>query len=639
MFVLDRKKGRVFLKYFFISLFVFHASSAYSQNTFQPAVVDKLNLKAKIKGKISWSSDSKHLLIPVDNHMVIAEASTGNVVSRIQGHKSEVLGSGFANNNRLVYSWAENDAKVWNSVTGRLINSFQSPTYIHQFGVSPDGKMIGISDNNSFKVLRASDQKQVYSANVSGSAFSFSPDAKNVVFYTDKCLKSVSLDGKGQENCLTKAYISDKKPQYNINGRSLLFYAGDRGKVHELDINTKKLKQVFTIPDDAFSIQSFHISGDGKMIIINAVSVGTGDLLTGKDDHVFAFNRKNGKLLKSWKSYHYGVPSPDNAHLILTSRLAKSILIDKNSFKMQKEIDKLPISHADSVRSLAYADPYLVAQVDDHRVTTMNLGVSPKKGYQLTSQCNIFSVAAQRNMAAYGDSCGRVRMWNIKTGKTIKTWSSDRPVRWIEFSSDGSEISVQGYGFLKTYNTKNFKTTYSGESINESSSFVRYDALGKKLAVSGSITSGKFSNSIDILNSKNKKGKTQIKSETDWIAMSHDGKSVASIGRYDFDTTGTQELRVFRSDTGALIWKVKLNFNHGGVVEFSPNGKFLASGGPNGVVNLWDAKTGKKLHVLKDFSGEIKSLVFTSNGKKLIIGTGKAPHGNTVTIFGLDGPN
>ena len=57
------------------------------------------------------------------------------------------------------------------------------------------------------------------------------------------------------------------------------------------------------------------------------------------------------------------------------------------------------------------------------------------------------------------------------------------------------------------------------------------------------------------------------------------------------------------------------------ILEFSPNGKRLASGSQDKTVRLWDTDTNEELAILQKHTGWISALAFSSDGKKLASGS------------------
>jgi WD40 repeat protein len=52
-------------------------------------------------------------------------------------------------------------------------------------------------------------------------------------------------------------------------------------------------------------------------------------------------------------------------------------------------------------------------------------------------------------------------------------------------------------------------------------------------------------------------------------------------------------------------------------VAFSPDGRWLASGGDDGTVRVWDVATGRQVHVLKVHAGPVPSVTFSPDGRRL----------------------
>jgi WD40 repeat protein len=59
-------------------------------------------------------------------------------------------------------------------------------------------------------------------------------------------------------------------------------------------------------------------------------------------------------------------------------------------------------------------------------------------------------------------------------------------------------------------------------------------------------------------------------------------------------------------------------------LAFSPNGEFLASGGDDRSIVLWELSTGKSKRTLKGHDVTVSSLAFSPTGDLLASGTGNA---------------
>src|SRR5207249_4800239 len=92
------------------------------------------------------------------------------------------------------------------------------------------------------------------------------------------------------------------------------------------------------------------------------------------------------------------------------------------------------------------------------------------------------------------------------------------------------------------------------------------------------------------------------------VALSPDAKWVAGGGRL---RGGRGKVIVWDLETGKVRHEWTDNFMLGiAALEFSPDGKLLAGGGPNNSVTwVWDMETGKVKHLLRDH--EVKKLAFS----------------------------
>ena len=82
-------------------------------------------------------------------------------------------------------------------------------------------------------------------------------------------------------------------------------------------------------------------------------------------------------------------------------------------------------------------------------------------------------------------------------------------------------------------------------------------------------------------------------------------------------------VKVWDAQTGQELLTLKGHTGQVNSVAFSPDGKRLASAAADKTVKVWDAQTGQELLTFKGHTGGVSSVAFSPDGKRLASGSAR----------------
>jgi len=217
------------------------------------------------------------------------------------------------------------------------------------------------------------------------------------------------------------------------------------------------------------------------------------------------------------------------------------------------------------------------------------------------------------------------RIWDAGTGALLLVIRSPEKMNSAAYSPDGARIVTSFSKGVRVWDVRTgarvAEFVGSGEEEFSQASF---SPDGSRIAVAVGRT-------VRVLNAHNG-------SELLVLAGHHDG--VRSLVYSPDGTrllTSANDVRVWDARSGAQL----LLIEHGNAPEvwdaaYSPDGRTIASAGPDKTVRLWDATKGKQLQVLSGHVNVVDSVAFSPDGKHLVSGA----HDLTARIWDLrDGPD
>jgi WD40 repeat protein len=192
--------------------------------------------------------------------------------------------------------------------------------------------------------------------------------------------------------------------------------------------------------------------------------------------------------------------------------------------------------------------------------------------------------SGDRTLLVAGSRHGRISLWEVATGKRLRTVGREVPFETVvSLSFSGDSKTLASCSLNEPFRLWDVAT--GKELLELPPGVMVFSATGQRFA-----SWGPADNTISIRESatgqeRRLEGHSQ---EITSVAFSRDGKTLASVSR-------DHSLRIWDVDSGRQRFRIAQITGCFEYVVFSPDGRLLASvPGPDNRIQLWDSATGKE---------------------------------------------
>jgi WD40 repeat protein/uncharacterized caspase-like protein len=544
-----------------------------------------------------------------DKTVKLWDVTTGRELRALLGHTDAISAIAFSPDGRLLASVEDRGTvKLWDVVTGRELRAFDGRAAVSALAFSSDGRWLAAGSLETVNIWDVS----------TGQKAEFRTRRLDEIWRTERLDEFVSqlLTQRGQVLAVTFRenghWLAARKED-----KTVILWEGPRGD------------ERYSLAGHTGEITAIAFSPNGRLMASGS-----------KDKTIKLWDVASGREIFTLSGHADGISavvfSPDGRYLASGSRKWNS---ERGA---EIEIKFWDVTTGQEIRTLTIRGIGLNALIfsPDGRLLASSVGTGEpvkllevatgrelhtlgNRSFQIRSGSVAFSADGRWLTSEHMFS---VKRWEIATGRVsnLPNYSSTRvfsPDGRFMASASGGTVNISE---LTTREESRVITNYAGEI-----SPMAFSPDGRLIA-SGS--KDKTVKLWDVATGREMHTLSGHTDEVSVIVFSADGRFLASAASTPPPITTTltfksvtskdnNEIKLWNVTTGREINTLSNPMGSVYAVTFSPNGRWLASGGVDKQIKLWDVITGRVDRALIGHVSSVMALAFSPDGRLLVSGS------------------
>jgi WD40 repeat protein/serine/threonine protein kinase len=542
-----------------------------------------------------------------DNTLRLWELATGRCVRTFEGHTLAVISVSISPDGRWALS-GSNDEKLrlWELATGRYVRTFEGHTWVvNSVSISPDGCWaLSGSKDKTLRLWELATGRCVrtFEGHTSVvSSVSISPDGRWALsgsydktlrlweLATGKCVRA--FEGHTNEVCSVT---------FSPDGCWAL--SGSYDKTLRLwELATGKCVRTF----------------EGHTWVVNSVSI--------SPDGRWALSGSNDETLRRWELKRGGPPA---SLAVARPQSSAEVIRAETEVRRALESAKSALGQGDASRAAAEVSrARRIPGYEKHGELLelwplIKLRGKPKsfsggwlrrtfEGH--TNEVSSVTFSPDGCWALSGSWDKTLRLWELATGRCVRTFENAGAVTSVHISPDGRwGLSGSGAHKLRLWElaTGNCVRTFEGYTNQVDSVSISPDG---RWGLSGSLD--KTLRLWELATGQCKRTFEGHTAGVSSVSISPDGRWGLS-GSYDYTP------RLWELATGQCLCKFVGHTHMVRSVSISPDGRWGLSGSGDKTLRLWELATGQCVRTFEGHADDVKSVTFSPDGRWGLSGSG-----------------